>query len=103
MTIRPLLVAVALGAAAALACADDPASGPLFGGSQSREWPGTAICPTPRPQFCAREQRPVCARYKNGTRRTYSSPCKACMDSQVIDYRLGQCPAPGERSAPIRP
>jgi hypothetical protein len=103
MMIRPLLVAVALGAAAALACADDPASGPLFGGAQSREWPGTAICPNPRPEFCTRESRPVCARHKNGTRSTYSSPCKACMISRVVDYRQGACPAPGEPQAPVRP
>ena len=103
MTIRPLLVAMTLGAAAALGCADDPASGPLFGGSQNREWPGSAICATPRPQVCTREQRPVCGRRKNGSRRTYSNPCTACTDPVVIDYRPGACAAPGEPPPPIRP
>lgn len=44
-------------------------------------------CQDERPEFCTKEYNPVCA--QNG--ETYSNPCVACSDSNVIGYNFGEC------------
>jgi hypothetical protein len=49
------------------------------------------ICPEQRPEICTQDYKPVCAKQKDGTHKTYSNGCTACSDQNVIDYRNGSC------------
>ncbi len=55
--------------------------------------PGEAMvqCPTPRPQVCTRDYRPVCAVLGNDERKQYSNGCSACGDEAVTGYVAGPC------------
>jgi hypothetical protein len=92
---RKALSIVVLALVAPLAsCADDPT--PLIGGGEdpANTWAGATACiPSARPSVCTREYRPVCARRRNGERRTYPNGCEACLDPSVLDHRPGACPA----------
>jgi len=44
------------------------------------------ICTEPRPQICTREYKPVCAKLRDGSVKTYATGCTACADSNVISY-----------------
>ena len=48
-------------------------------------------CTEPRPEMCTMQYDPVCARMKDGQRKTYASDCSACSDQLVIAYTLGEC------------
>lgn len=49
------------------------------------------ICPEQRPEICTRDYRPVCAKQKDGSHKTYSNGCTACSYQNVVDYRNGSC------------
>jgi hypothetical protein len=48
-------------------------------------------CPEPRPQVCTQDYRPVCAKLKDGSIKTYSNGCIACTDPAVTGFREGAC------------
>ncbi len=48
-------------------------------------------CPSPRPQVCTLDYRPVCAVLGNGVRKQYSNGCSACGDIAVAGYIMGPC------------
>ncbi len=48
-------------------------------------------CKEPRPQICTQEYNPVCATYKNGSKKTGSTACTACSDSKVLGYTKRAC------------
>jgi len=52
-------------------------------------------CHEPRPQICTREYNPVCATYKDGSKKTGATGCTACSDSEVVAYTMGACEAVG--------
>lgn len=52
------------------------------------------ICKDPRPQICTREYNPVCATYKDGSKKTGATGCTACSDPEVIGYVMAVCEAP---------
>ena len=49
-------------------------------------------CTEPRPQVCTMQYAPTCGVLQNGERKTYSSPCNACADDQVVAREPGACP-----------
>lgn len=49
------------------------------------------ICPEQRPEICTQDYRPVCAKQKDGSHKTYSNACTACSEQNVVDYRNGSC------------
>ncbi len=49
-------------------------------------------CADPRPQMCTREYRPACGIHRDGSRKTYSNPCSACADADVVSQAAGACP-----------
>ncbi len=51
------------------------------------------VCEDPRPQICTREYNPVCANYRDGSKKTGSTGCTACSDPEVIGYTMGACEA----------
>ena len=68
-----------------------------------KEPESTVMCKDPRPEFCTREYRPVCAKKDTGTRCvttpclsseevTYPNACVACSDSKVFSHTAGACP-----------
>lgn len=67
--------------------------------------PLTVTCPDNQSRYlavCTREYRPVCAVHLNLTKKTYSSPCSACLYGSVAYYRTTPCTATEvkESSAP---
>ena len=52
---------------------------------------GLTICEDPRPQICTREYNPVCATYKDASKKTGATGCSACSDPEVIGYIMGAC------------
>jgi len=48
-------------------------------------------CPEPRPQICTQEYNPVCARLRDGAKRTYASGCMACSDANVTGFWPDRC------------
>lgn len=48
-------------------------------------------CQDPRPEMCTREYNPVCATYKNDSKKTAATGCTACSDSEVTGYIAGAC------------
>jgi len=52
---------------------------------------GVTACTEPRPEICAMQYVPVCARFKGDVVKTYSSGCSACSDAKVISYKPGKC------------
>ncbi|WP_426415463.1 hypothetical protein [Aestuariirhabdus sp. LZHN29] len=50
-------------------------------------------CPGDRSVFqvCTMDYKPVCGLREDGTDKTYSNPCGACSDSEVIAYSMGEC------------
>jgi len=48
-------------------------------------------CPEPRPQICTQDYRPVCAKLRDGSFKTYSNGCTACTDPGVLGHREGAC------------
>ncbi len=48
-------------------------------------------CDEPRPQICTREYNPVCATYKDGSKKTGATGCTACSDPEVVSYTMGVC------------
>jgi len=48
-------------------------------------------CTDPRPQVCTMQYQPTCGVLKSGERKTYSSPCNACADDQVVSREIGAC------------
>ncbi|MFK7976911.1 MAG: hypothetical protein AB8C02_12290 [Halioglobus sp.] len=54
--------------------------------------PDDTLCTDPRPQVCTMQYDPACGLLKNGESKTYSSPCNACADDQVVSRELGACP-----------
>jgi hypothetical protein len=40
---------------------------------------------------CIQLYKPVCARLPDGTEKTFSNGCTACVDPAVRGYRLGSC------------
>lgn len=59
-------------------------------------------CTNPRPEFCTREYRPVCATRDTNVRcvttpcpstelKTYSNKCDACSDEKVLSYIPNAC------------
>ncbi len=50
-------------------------------------------CEEPRPQICTREYNPVCATYKDGSKKTGSTGCTSCSDPDVIGYKMAACKA----------
>jgi len=60
--------------------------------SQTTESPPNVVqCTEPRPQMCTQIYLPVCARLRDGTRRTYPSGCTACADANVVGHRPDGC------------
>lgn len=58
--------------------------------------PLIVACPESQARYlatCTREYRPVCAVHLNLTKRTYASPCAACLDGSVAHYRTTPCTA----------
>ena len=53
--------------------------------------PALTPCPEPRPQVCAREYLPVCARRESAEWKTYATGCTACSDARIIGYRPKAC------------
>ena len=49
------------------------------------------ICPEQIPEICTQDYRPVCAKQKDGSHKTYSNACTACSEQNVVDYRNGSC------------
>lgn len=49
------------------------------------------LCPDNRPEICTMEYDPVCAKYADGSWKTYPSACNACSDKKVIGHRPGAC------------
>lgn len=52
---------------------------------------GMVACPSPRPQVCTQDYRPVCAVLQDGSFNTYPNGCNACSDPAVSGYREGPC------------
>lgn len=52
---------------------------------------GMTLCPEVRPQVCTQDYKPVCARFRDGSRRTYANACSACADVGVVGYSPGEC------------
>ena len=50
-----------------------------------------AVCEDPRPQICTSEYNPVCASYKDGSKKTASTGCTACSDYEVAGHMKGAC------------
>lgn len=48
-------------------------------------------CPSPRPEMCTRDYRPVCATLSDGTNVTYPNGCEACSNPNVQGYSPGSC------------
>lgn len=82
-----------------LAGCADPSPGDGGGATAAA---GRVECSEPRPQFCTRDYRPVCATRDNGVRcvttpcdsteqRTYSNGCSACADAAVYFHVPGAC------------
>jgi hypothetical protein len=65
----------------------------------------TTACADPRPEFCTRDYRPVCAQADTGVRcvkapcpearewKTFGNACTACSDETVMGYKEGECEA----------
>lgn len=53
--------------------------------------PNLVICPEQRPEMCTMQYDPVCATLSDGVRKTYSSDCTACADTNVVGYKPGEC------------
>lgn len=51
------------------------------------------VCEDPRPQICTSEYNPVCASYKDGSKKTASTGCTACSEPEVTGYTMGACEA----------
>ncbi len=66
-----------------LGCASDPI--------EEKPLVGFEACPSPRPQVCTLDYRPVCALLGNGERREYSNGCSACGDEAVSGFVAGPC------------
>ncbi len=49
------------------------------------------LCEEPRPKICAREYKPVCARFKDGHSKTYATGCNSCTDKAVVGYTADSC------------
>lgn len=43
--------------------------------------------------FCRLNYNPVCAYLNDGSKRTQSNGCLACIDNKVLAYRPGECPS----------
>lgn len=54
--------------------------------------PDDSVCTEPRPQVCTMQYQPACGLLASGEYKTYSSPCNACADDQVVSRELGACP-----------
>ena len=61
-----------------------------------------AECQDPRPELCTQEYDPVCTLRDTGNRcvttpcpstewKTYGNACRACNDTDVMGYRMGEC------------
>lgn len=42
-------------------------------------------------QVCSAAYIPVCSEYSNGETQTYANSCVACMNSQIVGYKAGEC------------
>lgn len=87
-----LLLLVVTGCVAAPAPQEDvEASTPVF-----------TVCPSPRPEMCTREYRPVCARLAGEPERwvTRSNGCVACSDPAVEGHRPGACGSDASEGTP---
>lgn len=49
------------------------------------------LCKDPRPQICTQEYNPVCATYKDASKKTGASGCTSCSDPEVTGYIMGAC------------
>lgn len=77
-----LAVLAGLTALSVAGCTSDPRSLP----------DGAQTCPTPRPQMCTRDYRPVTGFDADGNRLgSYGNHCSACGDARVI-YTLPATP-----------
>ena len=50
-----------------------------------------SLCPKMRPEMCAMHYDPVCGQLSDGSFKTYSNGCNACVDPKVIRYSQGEC------------
>ena len=80
-----LLAAVMAIAALPIAAQQPPAQPP------GRPADNVFTCTEPRRPVCTREYNPVCATRRDGSRQTYSNPCTACADAQVVSHEPGPC------------
>ncbi len=48
-------------------------------------------CEEPRPEVCTNEYNPVCASYKDGSKKTGATGCTSCADHEVTGYTMGAC------------
>lgn len=49
------------------------------------------LCTEPRPQICTHEYLPVCAKFQDGSHKTYATGCTACSDPRVVGYVPEPC------------
>ena len=49
------------------------------------------MCSEPRPEVCTLDYNPVCGYKSDGTSKTYSNGCSACIVKEVIGYKNGEC------------
>lgn len=50
-----------------------------------------SLCPEIRPEVCTMDYNPVCGQLSDGSFKTYSNGCNACVDPKVISYSQGEC------------
>ncbi|WP_020588746.1 hypothetical protein [Desulfobacter curvatus] len=49
------------------------------------------VCKEPRHDICTKEYRPVCGHFSDGTVKTFSNPCTACSNKNVVGFTHGPC------------
>jgi len=63
------------------------------GAAQKQHGPSENMiaCKGPRRSMCTMEYRPVCGHFSDGSVKTFSNPCTACSNENVVGFTHGPC------------